>query len=356
VYLGVTGVSIYLVIPSVIRTFSSWPQLASMKPGSLLWMTAFTAASLGCFWILLGLCLRSRNWGLMATSQLTSAAIARVVPGGSATATAVQYKLLNQAGISSEQAGTGLTVATILNLGVLAALPVFSLPAILFGPPIDSALVNGAVAAGISFVAASLIAGLFLGWDRPLRALGRSVDAIATRVGRPPAHEPRAERYVSSRNLIRSHLGKSWHWVVLASLGKWGFDYMALVLAVRGVGHEDTSMVLLLAFVAASLLGKIPLTPGGLGFVEAGLTGTLVLAGLSSGDAVLATLAYRLVSYWLPIPLGGLAYLVYRRRMRARGVEVGDLSDVEAVAEAEHLTMADVVEPSTGVEPVEPGR
>jgi hypothetical protein len=42
--------------------------------------------------------------------------------------------------------------------------------------------------------------------------------------------------------------------------------------------------------------------------------------------------------------------------MRARGVEVGDLSDVEAVAEAEHLTMADVVEPSTGVEPVEPGR
>jgi uncharacterized protein (TIRG00374 family) len=65
----------------------------------------------------------------------------------------------------------------------------------------------------------------------------------------------------------------------------------------------------LLAFCGAQLLAQIPVTPGGLGFVEAGLTGMLALAGVSPSDAVLATFAYRLFSYWLPLPfgLGGLA-------------------------------------------------
>ena len=56
------------------------------------------------------------------------------------------------------------------------------------------------------------------------------------------------------------------------------------------------------------MLAQIPVTPGGLGFVEAGLTAMLALAGVSAGDAVLATFAYRLFSYWLPLPLGLLGF------------------------------------------------
>ena len=54
------------------------------------------------------------------------------------------------------------------------------------------------------------------------------------------------------------------------------------------------------------MLALIPLTPGGLGFVEAGLVGTLTLAGVPGSDALAATLLYRLVSYWLPLPAGGV--------------------------------------------------
>ena len=57
----------------------------------------------------------------------------------------------------------------------------------------------------------------------------------------------------------------------------------------------------------------IPFTPGGLGFVEAGLTGLLALAGIAAGAAALATLAYRLVSYWLPLPAGPIAVIIHRR-------------------------------------------
>ena len=61
---------------------------------------------------------------------------------------------------------------------------------------------------------------------------------------------------------------------------------------------------MVLAYAGAKVLSLVPLTPGGLGFVEAGLTGLLALAGVSAGTAAVATLAYRLIGYWLPLPLG----------------------------------------------------
>ncbi len=323
IWLSVTAVSVYLVMPSVIEVFTSWPELERLRPGSLLIMTGLILLSLVCFWILLGLCLGSRQWGLMAMSQLSSAAVARILPGGAATATAVQYRLIRAAGVSSQQAATGLTVATLLNFAVLFSLPVFAVPALLFGPPVAPLLLRAALAGVIGFVAMAMISGVFLLRDRPLELLGRAIDKIARWLGRfDPAATPRAERLLASRDLIRTNLASNWYWVALASLGKWGFEYFALVMAVRGVGHDDLSSILLLAFVTASLLSRIPFTPGGLGFVEAGLTGTLVLAGLSAGDAVLATLAYRLISYWLPIPFGALAYGLHRRVLHRHGVDV----------------------------------
>ena len=74
---------------------------------------------------------------------------------------------------------------------------------------------------------------------------------------------------------------------------------------------------MLLAFCAAQVLAQIPITPGGLGFVEAGLTAMLALAGVSAGAAVLATFVYRLFSYWLPLPAGLGAFAWHTRRYRA---------------------------------------
>ena len=72
---------------------------------------------------------------------------------------------------------------------------------------------------------------------------------------------------------------------------------------------------MLLAFCAAQVLAQIPITPGGLGFVEAGLTGDARRWPASSpGAAVLATFAYRLFSYWLPLPVGLAAFGWHARR------------------------------------------
>ena len=96
--------------------------------------------------------------------------------------------------------------------------------------------------------------------------------------------------------------------------------------ALAAVGQHPRPTLILLSFCAAQLLAQVPITPGGLGVVEAGLTGTLVLIGVPAGAAAVATLAYRLVSYWLALPAGGVAYLVHRRHIRRGHVSVPRLS------------------------------
>src|SRR6478609_605197 len=62
----------------------------------------------------------------------------------------------------------------------------------------------------------------------------------------------------------------------------------------------------MMVYAVAQALALIPLTPGGLGFVESGMTTLLVLVGVTADQAVVGTLLYRLIAFWLPIPLGAL--------------------------------------------------
>ena len=92
------------------------------------------------------------------------------------------------------------------------------------------------------------------------------------------------------------------------------FDYVCLLGALRATGTDPRPALVLLAYSATNVLALVPITPGGLGIVEASLSGMLVLAGVGAKDALVATLAYRLVSYWFPVLSGPVAYLLFRRR------------------------------------------
>ena len=159
-------------------------------------------------------------------------------------------------------------------------------------------------------------------WDGPLRVAGRAAQAVLNRVRRK--HEPITglpDRLLRERDIILRVLGHQWWEALLLASGRWVLDYLTLIAALYAVGATPRASLVLLAFCAAQLLGTLPLTPGGLGFVEAGLTGTLALAGVGGGAAVVATLAYRLVSFWLPLPAGAVAAFVHRRRYGAEEVE-----------------------------------
>jgi Lysylphosphatidylglycerol synthase TM region len=90
-------------------------------------------------------------------------------------------------------------------------------------------------------------------------------------------------------------------------------EQISAPLAAKAASSPQPSLVLL-AYAAAGIVALLPLTPGGLGLVEASLSGLLVLAGVRAGYAVLAILAYRIASYWLPLLAGPPSYLLFRHR------------------------------------------
>jgi uncharacterized protein (TIRG00374 family) len=310
-----TGVSLYLLAPSLIETFSSWRSLTEISPLWLGIMVLFGAASFVALWALQRVALGTSSWFAIGTSQLVANAFGRIVPGGAAAAGALQYRLLVKAGIPPARVASGITAVTVLLFAALLALPILSLPAILGGLRVDPGLERGAYLGGGTFVLMAIAGFVLVKWDRALELVGRAVQWILNRVRRRKALIlDLPDRLRQERDVLVTVFGARWLTTTLGVIGRWGFDYMTLVAALAAVGAEVDPSLVLLAYVIASFLTMIPITPGGLGFVEAGLTGTLALAGVSAGNAVIATFAYRLVSFWLPLPLGLAAYVLARRR------------------------------------------
>ena len=314
VLLAVTGVSLYLVAPSLIELFSSAPRVAKLDPVWLVLMIAIEGASLATVWVLQQICLDRAAWRPVILSQLAGNALAKVAPGGGAAGGALQYRMLVESGIPSATTASGLTAANLLTFATLLALPVLTVPGFLAGLPVDRGLVRAALLGAGVFVALAGVGGVLLASDRALAAVGRiAQNARNIVLRRRPRLVGLPSRLVRERDRALKVVGANAREALLASVLRWLLDYCALLLALAAVGAEPRPSLVLLAFTGAQLLALIPVTPGGLGFVEAGLAGLLALAGVNAADAALATLAYRLVSYWLPLPAGGVAVLLHRR-------------------------------------------
>jgi len=317
--LAITGISLYLVAPALLDTFSSWQRLRDIWPGAVALIIAFEIASLACVCLLQRLALRRPRWLPVVTSQLAGNAAAKIVPGGGAAGSALQYGMLRRAGLPGASTASGLTAVNLLTFATLLALPLLAAPAVLLGPAIPKDLLQGlCVALGALAILFAVGAALLIA-DRPLRRVGAAIQAVRNWLLRKrPAISGLPDHLIRERDLILGVLGKN-RWEALAgSIGRWLLDYGALLVAVRAVGSDSRALLVLLAFVTAQVLAQIPVTPGGLGFVEAGLTAMLVLAGVGVADAALATFAYRLASYWLPLPAGAAAWGIHTWRYRER--------------------------------------
>ncbi len=315
-FLALTGVSLYLLAPSLIEVFSTAPRLTAVEPAWFVPMIVLQAGSLVCMALVQLICLHAKRLGPVLSSQIAGNAFARIVPGGGAAGAALQYGMLVSSGtVAGGRAASALTAANLFTFATLLALPVFTLPAVIFGAPVDAGLTRAAILGGLGFAAMAGLGAVFLWFDEPLAKLGRTVQMLRNSVLRK--REPRTnlpERLLAERNGVLAALGEKWKRALLASVGRWMLDYGTLLTALAAVGASPRPSLVLLAYVAAQVLAQIPLTPGGLGFVEAGLTGLLALAGVAPADAALATLAYRLINYWLPLPAGAIATYVHRRR------------------------------------------
>jgi uncharacterized protein (TIRG00374 family) len=304
IWLVLSAVSLYLVAPAVLDVLGSWRQIVELPLGWLAVMAVLQAAALACAWWLQRIAIHAPTWRPVIASQLAGNSLAKIAPGGGAMGAALQYRMLVAAGTPPGQVASGLTAAGLLTMAVVLALPVLALPAILRGG-IEPDLLAATIIGLAVFVLLFVVGATCVASDRPLLWVGRTVQRLRNRLRRRSAPLERLpQRLTAERDRILTTVGRAWRPALAAALGRWAFDFACLVAALEALDALPRPGLVLLAFCAAQLLAQVPITPGGLGFVEAGLTATLALAGVAPAEALTATFAYRLFAYWLQLPLG----------------------------------------------------
>jgi uncharacterized protein (TIRG00374 family) len=112
--------------------------------------------------------------------------------------------------------------------------------------------------------------------------------------------------------------------VLVGAVGYWAFDNAVLYATFEAVGGAPPLTIVLMGYLIGQLGGLLPL-PGGIGGIDGGLIGTLIVFGAPAATTAAAVFAYRLILFWVPLVVGGTAFLSLRRAL-LRPVPRPDLS------------------------------
>lgn len=303
----------YVVIPQTGGTHKILHELASANP--LLPLAAVLAEilSLVAYFQLTRLLIpRRSDPGLATVSriQLSTLALSHCVPGGNTVGYLLGYRLFTKAGVNSADAGVAMGTqaigsAVVLNVLFWAAV-VVSIPFYGFQIAYLAAAIAGLL------LMAAVAALLFLFTKGDARAVS-VLRAIGTKL--PFLHPETLPRLFSQLvSSVRQLAGdkRQLGWAVVFAAANWLLDAACLFLFLGTFGAWVNPVALIVAYGAANIVGALPLTPGGLGVIELTVIPILVGFGTPRSVVILAVVGWRLVNFWLPIPVGGLSYLSLR--------------------------------------------
>lgn len=300
----------YLVVPQLAGTRKSWQLLQSANNWWLLAALGLEVLSLLTYGLLTWHLLPRLNrptYGRIMRIDLATLAVSHSVPAGSAVGLGLGYRLLTTAGVPGPSAAAAKATQAVGSAVVLNVLLGGALVATVFQHGFASTYGLVAVA-GLAMLALAAVATLVLTRHEPATANG-----LSRLLGRLPFVSPAAVRSVVGdvANYLRTLTAdrRLLVQITVIAAANWLLDAGALWACVRAFGHTLGPNGLLVPYGIANVLAAIPLTPAGLGVVEAFLIPSLVGFSVPRGVAILGVLAWRGMSYLLPIPAGYVAYL-----------------------------------------------
>jgi uncharacterized protein (TIRG00374 family) len=146
------------------------------------------------------------------------------------------------------------------------------------------------------------------------------------RVFRRPPVTGLAESAVRFRRETIGLIRRRWLWLTLATILGHIALFLVLLLSLRHVGvseAEISTAQALAVFAFGRLISALPITPGGLGVIELGYIGGLVAAGGPRPQVVAAVLLFRVLTFGIQIPIGGITSLIWRKKRSWRRAEDG---------------------------------
>jgi hypothetical protein len=107
-------------------------------------------------------------------------------------------------------------------------------------------------------------------------------------------------------------------WRLVGAPGYLGFDIAVLWVTFSAVGTPPALPALILAYSIGYLVNTLPI-PGGIGVLDAGLSGALLLYGASPTHVIAAVLVYHAIAFWIPSVGGLISYARLRPRLADPG-------------------------------------
>jgi uncharacterized membrane protein YbhN (UPF0104 family) len=255
-----------------------------------------------------------RGRGRVVAVTLAGAAIGKFLPGGAATEGVWAYRQLRRRGVARAPA-----IWVLLSAGALSYFALFVVVVVgveLAGGRGPMAPLRG-VAAGLAALplAAGVIGAVLCRFP--------SLRGKAERLG--PWHRARARGYSGGSSsvarlwaAVRSGQPGAWGWsrAFAWALANWALDAAVFVVSLKALRVDVPWRGVVVAYGLGQVAGTLPLTPGGLGTVEASLTGLLVAYGTRAPEALAAVVAYRAVGFWVVAVVGASSWLHLRRTPR----------------------------------------
>jgi uncharacterized protein (TIRG00374 family) len=318
--LAATLGGLYFLLPKLAGLNQTWGQL---RRGDPLWLAlgvVLEAMSLGGYVALFGTVfgrgMARIDWRASIEIPLAGIAAIRLLAAAGAGGVAVTAWALRHAGMSSRVIACRMVASYAIQYGIyLAALVVCGLGlwtgALNGGGSIALTLIPAILSAAVIALVASM--GLVPGdFERRLARLAHRagrIGRLAARLATVPATLGIGVR--TAIDLIRERRPG-----LLGAVAYWAFDIAVLGVSLRAFGSVVPVPVVVMSYFLGTLGSLLPL-PGGIGGVEGGMIGALAAFGVPGGRAVVAVLAYRAISFWLPTLPGIAGYLALHARVRS---------------------------------------
>jgi len=288
----------------------SWPWIVALVLSVLL-----NTATYGPPWMA---ALPGLSYWHSTRMSLASTAMSSVAPGGAAVGMASSFAMLKAWGFRGRPVGLAVVVTGVWNQLVILGLPIIALAGVAAEGGSNRTLEIVAVIALVVFIL--IVVGFAVGLSSA-RLAGRVGDRAARLaswakgiIGKAPV-KWRGESFVRFREESIDLISRRWWQLTLSTLAGHLTVFIVMLASVRAVGIQHEHVTIVEAFAAwtlARVLGAIPITPGGIGFVELGLTGALVAFGATNDEAVAATLIYRFLTIVPTLVFGLIAAATFK--------------------------------------------
>lgn len=315
------------VLPQFANYGEVWAQVRTL---SWEWIAVLIAA------VILNLATFAPPWmaalpglGYWSAQTLTQASTAStyLAPGGPAVGIGISAAMLFAWGFHADEVALAVTLTGIWNQLAILGFPTLALALLTLTGGDRAALQTIATIGLIAFLAVAGGFGLALssaGMARRVGNLAARIVSWALRLARRGPVGWNGESLARFRGRAIGLLRRRWHVLTLATLFGQLSVFLVLLACLRALGVDAGEVSVIEAFAAWSLarvLGSIPITPGGLGLVELGLTTVLAGFGGNHAGVVAAVLAYRFLTIVPTLVLGAAAAATWRRYRRAASPE-----------------------------------